>query len=241
MVSRSPSRSRGSNPYAVLGVVQGSSPEEVRKAFKRRALETHPDKVSPQPLNEQEKEDVETHFHEVYQAFEILNDPVKRREYDRSLRSSAQIKADFEKRWAEHDERSLQRARERQLWAEQAEERYQERRRTMRETKRKQREDFFEARRREQEDAEMVSRMLDALCDLGTTKNAKTSPNVPRHAKQRTERSASAPLPRQRPRTSLEPEQRELSEEGIAVKESNQQPQSAESIPEVAVVNGEGE
>ena len=42
-----------------------SRPFAVRKAFKRRALETHPDKVSPQPLNEQEKEDAEKQFHEV--------------------------------------------------------------------------------------------------------------------------------------------------------------------------------
>jgi len=37
----------------------------VRKGFKQRALATHPDKVSPQPLNEQEKEEVENQFHEV--------------------------------------------------------------------------------------------------------------------------------------------------------------------------------
>lgn len=101
------------------------------------------------------------------------------------------MKADFEKRWAEHDERSLQRARERKLWAEQAEARYQERMRAMRETKRKQREEFLEAKKREREDAEMINRMLDALCDLGTAKNVNVGSNLPRNATRRTNRSAS--------------------------------------------------
>lgn len=31
------------NPYQVLGVAPGASPEELRRAWRRRALETHPD------------------------------------------------------------------------------------------------------------------------------------------------------------------------------------------------------
>jgi len=101
------------------------------------------------------------------------------------------MKAVFEKRWAEYDEKALKRARDRQAWAEQAEERYRERMREMRETKRKQREEFLEAKKSEREDGEMISRMLDALCDLGSTAN------LPRLAAQKTSRSASAPVPRQ--------------------------------------------
>ena len=76
---------------------------------------------------------------------------------------------EFRKRWAEFDENSLRRARERQEWANNAERRHQERRREFQETMRKRREAFLEAQRREKEESEMIAKMLDALCQLGET------------------------------------------------------------------------
>lgn len=46
------------SPYEVLGVVPGAGPDEVRQAWRRRALETHPDRGGD-----------EASFGLVYQAF----------------------------------------------------------------------------------------------------------------------------------------------------------------------------
>ena len=60
--------------YDVLLVGQNATCEEIKLAFKRRALQVHPDKGGS-------KEE----FHLVYQALETLGDPAARQKYDRSL------------------------------------------------------------------------------------------------------------------------------------------------------------
>ena len=60
--------------YDVLLVDQNASLEEIKLAFKRRALQVHPDKGGS-------KEE----FHLVYQALETLGDPAARQKYDHSL------------------------------------------------------------------------------------------------------------------------------------------------------------
>jgi len=149
------------SPYKLLGVDKKASPEEVRKAYKQRALETHPDKLQP-GCTVDEKEEADARFRLVYEAFELLNDPIKRREYDRRRGS----RADTEKRWADRDEQSRRRAEERQAWAAQAELRYQERMRALREDARRTRQAYLEHQHSEREDAQMIAQMLDMLCRL---------------------------------------------------------------------------
>ncbi|MBI4614516.1 MAG: J domain-containing protein, partial [Planctomycetes bacterium] len=60
--------------YEVLGVGPQSDLEEIKRAFRRRALETHPDK-NPHPQAGQE-------FIRVAQAYETLSDIHKRAAYD---------------------------------------------------------------------------------------------------------------------------------------------------------------
>ena len=60
--------------YDVLLVDQNATCEEIKLAFKRRALQVHPDKGGS-------KEE----FHLVYQALETLGDPAARQKYDHSL------------------------------------------------------------------------------------------------------------------------------------------------------------
>ncbi len=61
--------------YDVLGVPRNTSPEEIKKAFRKLARKYHPD-VSAEP-------DAENRFKELNTAYEVLNDPEKRARYDR--------------------------------------------------------------------------------------------------------------------------------------------------------------
>ncbi|CAK9064256.1 DnaJ protein homolog (DNAJ-1) [Durusdinium trenchii] len=67
----------GQNFYAVLCISQSANVDEIRQAFKRRALEVHPDKGGSKES-----------FHRVYQAFETLADAERRQSYDIRLCSS---------------------------------------------------------------------------------------------------------------------------------------------------------
>lgn len=61
----------GKNLYDVLGIGKNATPKDVRRAYREKAKETHPDTGG----------DTET-FAEVNEAWEVLNDPVKRAQYD---------------------------------------------------------------------------------------------------------------------------------------------------------------
>jgi len=74
--------------YDILGVEQSASADDVRKAYRKKALETHPDKLEP-GASEIEKQEAEQQFHKVHEAFETLGDAVKRKAYDARLRAKA--------------------------------------------------------------------------------------------------------------------------------------------------------
>ncbi|MBI2767783.1 MAG: molecular chaperone DnaJ [Chloroflexi bacterium] len=61
--------------YEVLGVSKNATPDELKKAFRRLAMDYHPDRNSAPDAHER--------FKELNRAYEILSDPEKRAAYDR--------------------------------------------------------------------------------------------------------------------------------------------------------------
>lgn len=62
--------------YEVLGVNKGASQDEIKKAFRKKAREYHPD------VNRDNPTEAEAKFKEANEAYEVLSDETKRGQYD---------------------------------------------------------------------------------------------------------------------------------------------------------------
>ena len=62
--------------YAILGVDREATQDEIKRAFRKLARETHPDSNGGDP-------EAEHRFREVAEAYEVLGDPARRASYDR--------------------------------------------------------------------------------------------------------------------------------------------------------------
>jgi len=60
--------------YDILGVSRNATQDEIKKAYRRLALENHPDR--------NKSKDADKRFREINEAYEILSDPEKRSAYD---------------------------------------------------------------------------------------------------------------------------------------------------------------
>lgn len=69
--------------YAVLGVKRTVNPSDLKSAYRRAARQWHPDVNSDPDAKEQ--------FILIQRAYEVLNDPLKRRKYDAGLQLASSI------------------------------------------------------------------------------------------------------------------------------------------------------
>jgi DnaJ-class molecular chaperone len=65
------------DPYKVLGVPRDAPDEEVRRVYRKLAKQLHPDLNPSNPAASEER------FKKVSSAYDIVGDPVKRKQYDR--------------------------------------------------------------------------------------------------------------------------------------------------------------
>ena len=63
-------RQTADDPYTILGVEPGATPEEIRQAYRTLAAQYHPDKVAH--LGEEFRALAERRFKEIQQAYETL-------------------------------------------------------------------------------------------------------------------------------------------------------------------------
>ena len=70
------------NLYGLLGLSRGASQDDIRREYRRLVREHHPDTNPGDPSAEER-------FKEIQQAYEVLSNPEKRREYDHRFHASA--------------------------------------------------------------------------------------------------------------------------------------------------------
>lgn len=72
--------------YQILGVTTSCSDDEIRKRYRRLAMQYHPDRNPDNPQAEET-------FKDIAEAYGVLTDPVKRRQYDAARRMGADYQA----------------------------------------------------------------------------------------------------------------------------------------------------
>lgn len=76
-------KSKRKDYYKILGVSKTANEDEIKKAYRKRALMHHPDRF-PNETEEVRKEE-ERKFKEVGEAYAVLSDAKKRSRYDNGL------------------------------------------------------------------------------------------------------------------------------------------------------------
>jgi len=80
-----------SDPWAVLGVDRGASQKDIKKAYKKLAIQWHPDK--------NDAPEAEEKFMEIADAYQILTDDDRRREWEKEQGSGGGFGSNFRRSW----------------------------------------------------------------------------------------------------------------------------------------------
>ena len=67
--------------YEVLGIDKGASESEIKKAYRKMAMQYHPDKYAN--ATDKEKDEAEHKFKEINDAYQVLSDAQKKAQYDK--------------------------------------------------------------------------------------------------------------------------------------------------------------
>jgi molecular chaperone DnaJ len=70
--------------YDVLGVARTALADDISRAYKKKAIALHPDKLGAARTEEEER-----YFKVVSAAYDVLKDDARRREYDAALSQGA--------------------------------------------------------------------------------------------------------------------------------------------------------
>lgn len=73
----------GKNYYDILGVEKNATQDDLKKSYRELSKKYHPDKYTNKP--ESERKEAEEKFKEINEAYSILKDEQKRKEYDDEL------------------------------------------------------------------------------------------------------------------------------------------------------------
>ncbi|KAK6498456.1 hypothetical protein TWF481_011048 [Arthrobotrys musiformis] len=124
--------------YGVLELAKEASASAIRTAYKRLAFQYHPDKT----LDEKLKPEMTKRFTQIQEAYEVLSDSRRRREYDEDLTLEVKILEDW---------RRTQDVRERAARSRKAQTRHQEEERMRRAEDRQAEKDYLAAKEREED------------------------------------------------------------------------------------------
>jgi len=142
--------------YHVLGILNSATPGDIRKAYKRRALETHPDKLGPS-ATELDIQQTQAQFLLVCEAFEVLNHPTRRKAYDYQLA----FKISQSNSCMTFSEGQEKLRRDREEWARQLKAQQEQRMNTMRQSQRL----FKDQALKQAEEAAQYSAMIQEIVE----------------------------------------------------------------------------